>query len=421
MPSLTPSARDGSAVRDVPRAIRSSALVLAAFCAPFAPRSIAAAGFEALQGSGLRLPPVAPADGTQDGEVLTPADRLGSSGAVDESGIAPVFVEVESAHPTAFVGELLSIEVRFGLDAEFLAESVIPLFRRHLDVPVQLEVDWLDDAESLELTRLFVEVARESQVSIARNDRLALARRLPDRVVNGRAFRVYALDVRRIERTPGTLRLASPRLVFARATAFTEDFVNGRTPTERRDAYVIGRGLEIEVAPLPELGRPVHFSGAVGAFQADARLESDASAKSLRYELSIHGDGDLRDAVMPDASSFPGLRVQGVLDDRGSARRTIAYDLVPAGIGARRIGLVEFHAFDPRPPGTYVTLAPPSVDLPDFALPKIGTDPVEPVGFAARGSILVLLGTAAGILLAVLALVVAVARRTRKRTGGGPP
>ncbi len=291
---------------------------------------------------------------------------------------------------------------------------MIPLFRRHLDVPVQLAADWLDDAESLELASAFVVVPPEDAVTIARNDRLARARRLPDRVVNGRTFRVFALDVRRIERAPGALHLASPRLVFARASAFTDDFVNGRTPTERRDAYVVGRDLEIEIAPLPELGRPPHFSGAVGEFEADARVLADTSARSLRYELSIHGDGDLRDALRPDETSFPGLRILGVLDDRGRARRTIAYDLVPAGTGARRIGLVEFHAFDPRPPGRYVTLAPPSVDLPDFAFPKRGDGLAEPAGFAASASVRVLLWTAGGILFAVLVLGAVLVGRARR-------
>jgi len=432
-------------VRAALRSIRESVLVVAASAAALAPHGNAAhgiaahgiaphgiaasgpaaSGFSPPQGSGLRLPPVAPAGTAPDSEVLAPADWLGSSTAVDESGTAPVFVEVESARTTAFVGELLAIEVRFGLDAEFLLESVIPLFRRQLDVPVQIAADWLDDAESLELTRAFVELARESQVSVARNDRLALARRLPDRSVNGRTFRVYALDVRRIERAPGTLRLASPRLHFARATAFTEDFVNGRTPTERRDAYVVGRGLEIEIAPLPEEVRPANFSGAVGEFRIEARIE--AGAASARYELVLQGQGDLSLATVPDAASFPGYRVLGVLDDRGRARRTITYDLARSTPGDERIEGVDFAYFDPRPPGRYVEVVAPSLASPPssvvptpLATPMTGgaetADAIEPTE-GSRAAYAAFLGAAVA-----LASFLVLRWRARKRpgTGGGP-
>lgn len=370
------------------------------------------AGASLAQQSSLRLP--RPDDAAQE-ERIAPGERLGSAdGARDESGDGRAYVEVASARDTAFVGETIAIEVRVGFEARFLDENVIPLFRRHLDVPAQVEAAWLDDEDSLALTRAFVEIAPDAAVTIARNDRLARARRLPDRSVNGREFRVVALDVRRIERAPGTLRLAAPRLVYARASAFTEDFVHGRVPTERVDAYVLGRDLEIEVVALPEEGRPLRFSGAVGTFHADGRLGTASSEESVRFVLSLHGDGDLADAAMPDASSFAGLRVLGVLDDKGRARRTVTYDLVPDGPGPRRVGPIEVHVFDPSPSGRYVTLATPPIDVAANASPEpaaFGSHPSNGVGTAHPGSALVLVGAAILALLALAAAVFVLRRR----------
>ncbi len=122
MPSLTPPARDGSAAsaasrRNGPRALSCAAFLVLA----------ATAGSAAAQGTGLR--PLQAPTGAQDEEVLAPSDRLAGPGAArDETGLGQAFVEVASVRATGFVGELLAIEVRFGLDAEFLSSNVIPLF-----------------------------------------------------------------------------------------------------------------------------------------------------------------------------------------------------------------------------------------------------------------------------------------------------
>jgi len=390
----------------------ASALVIASALVLVGAR--ASAGLPAPQTGNLRLDPP---PGGAEGESLAPLDRLpGSDSARDETGEGRAFVEVVAPRARGYVGELLRLEVRFGFEAEFLEGALIPLFRRQLDLPVQLEAAWLDEGDAPDLARAFGGPAPEDAVSVARNDRVARARRLQDRVVGGRTFRVYALDALHVERAPGVLRLASPRLVYAHAAAFRDDFVHGRTPTERRDGYVVGPDVEIGIDALPASGRPDAFSGAVGDFRIDLRVDesADPGGASTRCEITIHGDGDLGDARVPDSASFAGFRVLGVLDDRGRARRTLIYDLERRYPEVRRIPPVAFHYFDPRPPGAYRTASTPAFDLPELA-PGIPGAPVEqPAPFGLR---VLLLGAAAALALAVVAGVAARVRRRGRPAG----
>lgn len=311
---------------------------------------------------GLRLPQAVESD------ILAPSDRLaGRDNAREESDLGLAFVEVLSPRESAVVGEVVTFEIRFGLDAQFLEHEAVPLFRRHLDVPVQIEAPWIDAGDSAELTRLFVAVEPAQRVLVARNDLVGEARRLPDRNVNGREFRVFALDVARIETSVGTLRLGAPRLSYAAGLDFRDDFLTGgRTPRERRDAFVLGSEVLLRIEPVPENDRPTTWSGAVGNFEIAARVlaTDERTRSSVRFELVIAGHGDLGTVDVPGARDFPGFALLGVLDDSGRARRTIVYDLEPTGAGTREVAPVSWSFFDPRPPARWRTLTTAPVTLP---------------------------------------------------------
>ncbi len=302
-----------------------------------------------------------------DAEVLSPSDRLaGPDNAREESDLGLAFVEVLSARESAFVGELVTLEIRFGLDAQFLEREAVPLFRRHLDVPVQIEAPWIDAPDSPELTRLFVSTAPSERVLVARNDHVGEARRLQDRNVNGRTFRVFALDVVRIERSVGTLRLGAPRLSYAAGLDFRDDFLNGRTPSGRRDAFVLGSEFTLRIEPVPEIDRPPTWSGAVGNFDLALRVlaAEERTRSSVRFELVLAGDGDLGSVGIPEARDFPGCAILGVLDDAGRARRTVVYDLEPNASGSREIAPISWSFFDPRPPARFRTITTAPLPLP---------------------------------------------------------
>lgn len=358
---------------------------------------------------GLKLPP---ADPPQDpAGALAPGDWLAGAGdARDESGDGAAFVEHRVERATAFVGEIVRVELRFGLDADVLRDDLVPLFRRALDVPVLVEAADLDVRDASH--------ADGATATVACNGRVARARVLPDRVVGGRTFRVYALDARVVESAPGPRAIAAPRLSYARAVGWTDDFVRGRTPLARQDAFVRGAALELRVDPLPEEGRPAGFSGAVGRFRAEARVEwgTDASA---RYELVISGDGDLSTAHAPGAGDFPGFALRGVLDDGGASRRAIVYDLELADGAARALAPVRYVAFDPTPPGAYVVVETASIPVPEDVRARNATT-VRRAGSTTTpvrslGARLGMLGVVVAALIAIAAVVVRARSRERRR------
>ena len=131
--------------------------------------------------------------------------------------------------------------------------------------------------------------------------------------------------------------------------------------------------------------------------------------------ISIHGEGDLADALPPDAASFPGFRVLGVLDDRGRARRTLTFDLERRSDAVRRIPPVAFHYFDPRPPGAYRAASTPAFELPVLAPGIPAQSPGASVSFGSRR--VLLLGGAVVLFVLVLAGLAAWVRRRGRPAG----
>ncbi|MBL8863371.1 MAG: hypothetical protein JNK02_15355 [Planctomycetes bacterium] len=380
--------------------------------------ALAAAGIP--QEPVLRLPPVS----AQPPAEFERLDRLGGDAPpVDETGLAPAFVEIHVPRASVFAGELVHVELRFGLEATFLDEQAIPLFRRRLDVPVQVEAAWLDEPEALELARLFADEPGALAALVARNERVAAARRLPDRVVNGRTWRVWALAAPQIPPVPGALVLAAPRLHFARGTDFRADFLQGRTATGRRDGFVRGAALALEVLPIPGSGRPPGSGAVAAGFDVEARATWDVVSRpaGVRLELAFRGDGDLARAELPDAAAFRGFRVRGLLDDHGRARRRVVYDLEQVDPDVREIPPLGFAYFDPRPPGAWREAGTPPFPVPGELRARAAE---LPAAAAPGGGAVARPAPPWWILLALLALVAGLAwaaRRWRsgKRTGGG--
>jgi hypothetical protein len=366
----------------------------------------------------LHLPQV-PAE-----EVLAPADWIvGPDGAIDETGQGRAALEIRVAKDSVWVGELVRVELELRIDSEFLRTSLIPIFRRSLDLPVQVEASWWNDADA-ELQAAFAPTS-DAGATLARNDRVVRARRVGERAAEGRSTTLFALDAVLVARSPGTLSLPGARLRYAYASAFTEDFVNGRVPSDRKDAFVVARAVDVTVKPLPEEGRPASFGGAVGRFTLEASADRTelAVGDSLSLTLRLEGDGDLATCEPPHLSALGGFDVRGMLDDRGHAVRTIVLDLAPthageaAQLGKREIPALSFAFFDPAPPGSYRTVESAPIALRVSGAPRKDVPYERPgAGSSAGGSLFVLLAIGAIVGAATVALGIALSRRRRRAT-----
>ena len=113
----------------------------------------------------------------------------------------------------------------------------------------------------------------EGRTSIALNGRIVEVG--PAAVVEreGRRFRTFELRAAFLPQSAGAIAVPESRLRFAYATRFREDFVNGRVPEDRVDAYVRAEPLDLTVRELPLVGQTTDFRGAVGSFTVSALAE----------------------------------------------------------------------------------------------------------------------------------------------------
>jgi hypothetical protein len=266
------------------------------------------------------------------------------------------FVELALERTTVFVGETVPLRIRIGMDPRFLSEHVVAIFRQALELPVQIDAGALRSVLELRI------VDAGEGATIACDDRVARIARVGTRGVGERTLDVYELATPFVARREGEYELPTPRLRFAWAASFSEDFFGDRVPQDRRDAALGGAPLPLRVLPLPLEGRPASFTGALGRYTIGAQATPLALAvgDNLRLVLTIEGDGDLTAFDAPRLHGMPGFDVFGAVEELGPGRRSITYDLAPAHAAVTAVPAIPFAFFDPGPPGVYriVTSAP---------------------------------------------------------------
>jgi hypothetical protein len=283
-------------------------------------------------------------------------DRL-PAGPGGPSAEQRAFVEVVADRKRYVVNEPVEILLRVGFDSKFFEAQSVPLFRRPMDVPIQLQAGWLDDlpgtrdlptATSLDAERL----------SLALDDAIVEAVRAADVEREGRAFTVLEIARRYLPELPGELAIPAPALRFAYATEFREDLVQGRVPVDWHEAVVAGTAVTLVVEPLPAAGRPREFIDAVGHFTVSAQaapLELELG-QSLQLTLVVEGRGNLAVFEAPRLDALAGFSVFRRVEERGPGRRTLRYELSPRSADIAEIPAIPFAFYDPEPPAGYRTV-----------------------------------------------------------------
>lgn len=274
---------------------------------------------------------------------------------------ARAFVGLEAVPTSCYVGQILTLHLRVGIDARFFAEHGLQLFHRHLDVPVQVEVAWPAEPAALPLDD--TDPAPSQGLSLALGDAVLMATRTADEVRDGRTFTVVTVVRRFLPARAGDLALAlapregAARLRFAYTTRFEDDFVQGRVGVDRHEVTVESRPLTLRILPLPEAGRPADFSGAVGQFTVRAETSAQRVDAGASFPLTLHieGVGNLH-AFAPPPLRLQGFHALGSIDTKIRGRRTITYDVSPLQASTAGVPGITFTFFDPAPPASYRTV-----------------------------------------------------------------
>ncbi|MBI5852193.1 MAG: BatD family protein [Planctomycetes bacterium] len=309
------------------------------------------------------------------------AASSGAASAQDDASSAS-FVELVTERSAVFAGEDLTATLRFGFDTRFLRENVVAVLRQRLDVPAQLETGGSHS--------LGGPSPRDADggASVVLDGRVVLAARASPRIQNGREFTVFEIGIPFVAERIGDHEVPSPRLRFAWATRFREDFFGERAPEDRRDATVTGSPLRLRVEALPSEGRPADFGGAIGRFTvtADVVRRDVPAGETLRLVLRITGDGNRERFTAPRLDGLLGFRVLGSIDEPGTAAREITYDLAPAVGGITAVPPIRFPYFDPTPPGAYRTAITAAIPIVVSGEPTVVAPDEAPADRAVKAS-----------------------------------
>lgn len=162
-------------------------------------------------------------------------------------------------------------------------------------------------------------------------------------------FEVYSLTRRLVASRPGELRFPQSTFEFSELVARGRGF----EPDRRREFYANLAGFAIDVLPIPEKGRPLEWTGAVGKLAADRRVDvRDVDAGgSLKLEVAWTGDANVEFFELPDLEridAFEGFQVLGVTAEHDALTRRATYDLVPLTHELTKIPPVPLWTFDPE-------------------------------------------------------------------------
>ncbi len=207
----------------------------------------------------LRLTPLRPGRYTVPPLQVEVEDRTLRSGPltlvarVDEEASQRGFVELSVASHGWLVDQPAGVTIRFGIESSFLKENVVQLFRRELDVPVDLRLPWKDALEGVEV----VGVAPEGSArSLVVDGAMGAATLAGEEVRGGRSFTVFELTRTLVPRALQSFELPGPLMRFVYTTAFRQDFISGRVPVDRHDGFVSGEPLRLHVK-LPPADPPL--------------------------------------------------------------------------------------------------------------------------------------------------------------------
>ncbi len=109
--------------------------------------------------------------------------------------------------------------------------------------------------------------------------------------------------------------------------------------------------VTLTVQPLPAIGKPSDFSGAIGEYQISAQTErsSVVAGSALSLSVRISGLGNMQTVTAPKLPAITGVVVNGpnLSQDSTPTSRLYVYTLTPARTGTLRIPSIAYTYFNP--------------------------------------------------------------------------
>ncbi|MBL6757382.1 MAG: BatD family protein [Planctomycetes bacterium] len=302
-----------------------------------------------------------------DGQpVQAPAEAMTLEVVQDIAASQLLLFEREDLPATVYEGQPYTLELRFGWDVT----------RKLADAELQLP--WWERQEGVIEVTSPVSQTGTYEIPIRPGRRAAAIEKLPSLERGGRRFDVYRLRRRFVATRPGTVEFGRSLFKFSELVGRGGVFSRGAS----RDFYAPIDPFEIEVLPVPEEGRPVEWSGAVGEIEATRsvpRRDIDLG-DAIELEVRWFGEGNLEFFDPPDLSRLPAFdqfRVLGVEDRKSPDDRVVTYDLVPLDPAVKEVPGVPLSVFDTGS-GRFITTSTEPIEIRVTATAGADGDPFGP-------------------------------------------
>ncbi|MDE0314937.1 MAG: BatD family protein [Candidatus Poribacteria bacterium] len=137
------------------------------------------------------------------------------------------------------------------------------------------------------------------------------------------------------------------------------------------------KSVPLNVQPLPEVGKPANFTGAVGKYSITTQVDRRKLEvrQALTLSLQITGSGNVKTVTPPKIPAIKGFRInsQNLANTTNSNTNVYTYALTPLKAGILQIPAIEYVFFNPTN-GTYQTTQ--TTPIPITVLPN-ANDMVE--------------------------------------------
>ena len=111
------------------------------------------------------------------------------------------------------------------------------------------------------------------------------------------------------------------------------------------------KSVALNVQPLPEIGKPANFDGAVGEYNISRSVDRQRLEvrKALTLSVTITGTGNINTVTAPKITPMSGFRTDPpILAERNSANtRIYQYVIIPLKSGILQLPGIEFSYFNP--------------------------------------------------------------------------
>jgi hypothetical protein len=284
---------------------------------------------------------VPPLELTVDGNLVRTTE-LRLNVVADLRGEELGFLEVRPSSRKVVVGQPFSLELVFGFDSAIAEQTNYG----------NLALSWWGRLPGLLENEVQpTGAARKLKLSLNDRETVDVDAVEPPRELRGRKFVTLRLSRSYTPTRTGVIDFPVSFFEFGEVIERRDFF---RTERQKGETY-FSRAPEfsIEVVPLPEAGRPVDYSGAIGRLNvvASAQPRDVDAGESIKLRVEWTGEGNLEFFTAPDPArldAFRDFRVYGKTEEKAFDRRVVVYDLAPLTSQVRAIPPLPLSVYDPQ-------------------------------------------------------------------------